>query len=42
MYEDKNNPDEAISIYKRIISMNVEEAKYAKERIDWITTHRSK
>ncbi len=42
VYEDKNNPDEAIMIYKRIISMNVEEAKYAKERIDWITTHRSK
>jgi tetratricopeptide (TPR) repeat protein len=39
IYEDKENFKEAVNIYKRINSMNVEEAKYAKERIDWIKTH---
>jgi tetratricopeptide (TPR) repeat protein len=39
IYEDKDNFKEAVNIYKRIISMQVEEAKYAQERIDWIKTH---
>jgi TolA-binding protein len=39
IYEDGENFKEAINIYKRITSMNVEEAKYAKERIDWIKIH---
>jgi len=39
IYEDAENFKEAMNIYKRIISLNVEEAKYAKERIDWIKTH---
>ena len=39
IYEDAENFKEATNIYKRIISLNVEEAKYAKERIDWIKTH---
>ena len=39
IYEDKENFKEAINIYKRINSMDVEEAKYAKERIDWIKVH---
>jgi TolA-binding protein len=39
IYEDKENFKEAINIYKRIIVMNVQEAKYARERIDWIKTH---
>jgi tetratricopeptide (TPR) repeat protein len=39
IYEDKENFKEAVNIYKRIVSMNVEEAKYAQERIDWIKTH---
>jgi TolA-binding protein len=36
IYEGKENFKEALNIYKRIISMNTEEAKYAQERIDWI------
>ncbi len=36
IYEGKENFKEAVNIYKRIISMNAEEAKYAQERIDWI------
>jgi len=36
IYEDKENFKEALNIYKRIISMDVEETKYAQERIDWI------
>ena len=39
IYEDKENFKEATNIYKRIISMNVEEAKFARERIDWIKAH---
>jgi len=42
IYEDKNNFTEAMQVYKRIISMNVGEAKYAKERIDWINTRKAK
>jgi TolA-binding protein len=38
IYEGRENFKEALNIYKRIISMNVEEAKYAKERVDWIKT----
>ncbi|MDP2937985.1 MAG: tetratricopeptide repeat protein, partial [Candidatus Omnitrophota bacterium] len=39
IYEDKENFKEATNIYKRINSMNVQEAKYAQERIDWIRAH---
>lgn len=39
IYEDKDNFKEAINIYRRIQSMNVEEAKYARERLDWIKAH---
>ncbi|MDD4894191.1 MAG: tetratricopeptide repeat protein [Candidatus Omnitrophica bacterium] len=39
IYEDKENFKEAVNIYKRVISMNVQEAKYAQERIDWIKAH---
>jgi tetratricopeptide (TPR) repeat protein len=36
IYEDRENFKEALSIYKRIDSMDTEEAKYARERMDWI------
>ncbi len=36
IYENKENFKEALNIYKRIAAMNVEEAKYARERMDWI------
>lgn len=39
IYETKENFKEALNVYKRIVSLNVEEAKYARERIDWITQH---
>jgi TolA-binding protein len=39
IYEDKENFKEAINLYRRIISMNAEEAKFAQERIDWIKSH---
>lgn len=37
IYEDKENFKEASNVYRRIIAMNTEEAKYARERIDAIT-----
>ncbi len=39
IYEDKENFKEARNIYKKIIALNVQEAKYAQERIDWIDAH---
>jgi tetratricopeptide (TPR) repeat protein len=39
IYEDKENFPEALKIYKRVISMNTQEAKYAQERADWIKAH---
>jgi TolA-binding protein len=36
IYEDNEEYKEALNIYRRITGMNVEEAKYAQERIDWI------
>lgn len=39
IYEDKEKFAEALNIYKRITSMEVEEAKYARERMDWINKH---
>jgi tetratricopeptide (TPR) repeat protein len=39
IYEDKENFKEALNIYKRITALNTEEAKYARERIDWIKAH---
>jgi tetratricopeptide (TPR) repeat protein len=39
IYEDRENFKEALSIYKRIDGMDTEEAKYARERMDWIKTN---
>jgi len=39
IYEDKENFKEAVHIYQKVIATNAEEAKYAKERLDWIKTH---
>lgn len=39
IYEGRENFKEAANIYKRVNSMDVQEAKYAQERIDWIKTH---
>jgi len=39
LYEGKEGFKEAIGIYERVVSMGVEEAKYAQERIDWINMH---
>ncbi len=36
IYENKENFREAMNIYKRVIVMNTQEAKYAQERIDYI------
>jgi TolA-binding protein len=38
LYEDKDNSKEAANIYKRIIALNTEEAKYAQERLDVINS----
>jgi predicted TPR repeat methyltransferase len=35
-YEDQDNFKEAVKIYRKIISLNVPESKYAQERIDSI------
>jgi TolA-binding protein len=39
IYEAKENFKEASSIYKRISSIDSEEAKYAVERLEWIKTN---
>jgi len=39
IYEDIKDFAQAITIYKRIISLNVEEQKYAYERMAWIRAH---
>jgi TolA-binding protein len=39
IYEDKEDFKEALNIYRKIIAMNADEAKYAQERIDYIKTH---
>ncbi len=39
IYEDKENFKEAVNIYKKITALDVPEAKYAQERIDWIRNH---
>jgi tetratricopeptide (TPR) repeat protein len=36
IYENKENYPEALKIYRRIIALSPEEAKYAQERLDWI------
>ncbi|MCX5714050.1 MAG: tetratricopeptide repeat protein [Candidatus Omnitrophica bacterium] len=36
IYEDMAKYKEAVSIYKKVVSLNVEEAKYANERIERI------
>lgn len=38
IYEGNDNLEEALNIYQRIKVMDVEEAKYAGERIDWLKT----
>lgn len=40
IYEDKENFKEAMNIYKKISALDVPEAKYAQERIDWIKRQR--
>ncbi|MBM3249848.1 MAG: tetratricopeptide repeat protein [Candidatus Omnitrophica bacterium] len=39
IYENLDKMKEALNIYKKVVAMNTEEAKYARERIDWITEH---
>jgi tetratricopeptide (TPR) repeat protein len=39
IYEGNENFKEALNIYQKIITLDAEEAKYARERIDWIKTH---
>lgn len=36
IYEGKDDFKEAVKIYDKVISLGAEEAKYAKERVDWI------
>lgn len=36
IFEDKESWQEAKKIYEKIVTENVEEAKFAKERLDWI------
>lgn len=39
IYEGRENYKEAVNVYRRVTALNVEESKYAKERIDWIKTN---
>jgi tetratricopeptide (TPR) repeat protein len=36
IYENKEKFKEALKIYDKVLSMDVPEAKFAQERIDWI------
>jgi len=36
IYEGKDDFKEAVKIYDKVISLGAEEAKYAKERVEWI------
>lgn len=42
IYEDKENPKEAVSFYNRIIDMCVPESKFAKERINRLKPNSNK
>jgi len=39
IYEDKEKFKEAANIYGKVASMDVQEAKFARERIEWIKAH---
>jgi len=39
IFENQENWEQAILTYKKILDLNVEESKYAQERIDWINNH---
>ncbi|MFH0762398.1 MAG: tetratricopeptide repeat protein [Candidatus Omnitrophota bacterium] len=39
IYEGKEDFKEALNVYQKVISMDVEEAKYAQERVEWINKH---
>jgi len=39
IYEGKENFQEALNVYAKVISMNTDEAKYAQERMEWIKKH---
>jgi TolA-binding protein len=39
MYEEGDNSKAATAVYTRLAGMNVEESKYAQERLDWIKEH---
>ncbi|MDD4940020.1 MAG: tetratricopeptide repeat protein, partial [Candidatus Omnitrophica bacterium] len=39
IYEDKEDFKEAMNIYRRVNTMDVQEAKFAEERMDWINAH---
>ncbi len=39
IYEDRENYKEAVNVYRRVTALNVEESKYAQERIGWIKTN---
>jgi len=41
IYEGRNNFSEAINVYKKVIAMNTQEAKYAQERVDWIKANKT-
>jgi len=38
IYENRERFKEAVKIYKKVSLMNIEESKYAQERISWINT----
>lgn len=40
IYEGKEKFNEAANIYQRVISLGSEEAKYARERIDWMRANK--
>ncbi|MCB9771972.1 MAG: tetratricopeptide repeat protein [Candidatus Omnitrophica bacterium] len=39
IFEDDSKWEEAATIYKKVIVFNTDEAKYAKERLDWIASN---
>ncbi len=39
IFEDSSQWDQAVTIYNKILELNTDESKYAKERLEWISTN---
>ncbi|NLE64567.1 MAG: tetratricopeptide repeat protein [Elusimicrobia bacterium] len=42
IYENQEDWDKAVTAYQKVADMNVEESKFALERLDWVSQNRGK